>query len=268
MGDLTPEQKRKLDTIQALLRMAENTGTTEAESSAFTSRAFELATKYMIDEAVIQAKGGSTDTVESRRGEAGRPFQQLLTLASVVYNHCGCRLIKHTADPEANIWDQAAGKSAKGTKYRNQKYTVIGFTSDLDRGLMLLTSLLVQGSRQVAADYRREGEPRGERRSVYYRSWWAQFTDVIYTRLSVIRDLQIRDQDDSSSEPNSTDTELVLAARYDIVNRKLEELFPSLKKTRGMSYGSGSGGIAGREAGQRADIGGRKIDGNTRAIER
>ncbi len=264
---LTPEQQKKLDTIQALLRKAKDSGVTDEEAELLTAKAFSLATQYMIDEAFIYAEGNSNDLIESRKGEVGRPYLQLLTLANTVYTHFGCRLVQYSADPNADISKQINGLAADGTKYRGQSYGVTGFTSDLDLGLMLLTSLLVQGSRQVVSDYRNKAQP-GERRSTYYRSWWSHFTAVIYDRLHAMRQAGIAESNRNRPSGSGSGAELVLASRKDLVDRKIAEQFGKLKKGSRSRGTSGSGASAGAAAGRRADLGGKKVGGSTQAIGR
>ena len=269
MEKLTPEQQRKLDTIQALLRKAQAEGATPFEAESLSAKAFALAARYMIDEAFIQAKSGTTDTIMTRQGEVGRPYNQLMTLANVIYKFTGCKLIRRNADPDADIYDQVEGKAADGTRYRGEKFSVVGFTSDLDRGHMLLTSLLVQGTRQVTADYRRDVKfaQSSERRSTYYRSWWTEFTIEIYARLEPIRKQQMAKANMEHGTTTGSGAEVVLAARADLITHSINDQFGALKTGRKGRSVSGSGGDSGKEAGRRADIGGKRVSGSTRAIE-
>ena len=269
MEHLTPEQQRQLDRIQALLNKANAEGVTDKESESLTAKALELMTKYMIDRAYVDAKANSTDTIETRMSEVGRPYLQMMTLANTVYKHFGCQLVRFAGgDPDADILNRLSGKTARGTKYHDEKYAVTGFRSDLDAAQMLWLSLQTQAARRVSADYRREGVPVGERRSTYRRSWYSHFVNVIYERLAEIKRQQMADSDRERGMSNGTGAEVVLASRAQLVARVVAEKHSRLSKGRSMRAGSGSGGEAGAAAGRAADLGGRKIGTTQRALDR
>lgn len=262
MNMLTPEQRKQLDRIQSLLNKANDKGVTQAESETLTGKAAELATKYMIDQAFIAAGATSTDDIDIIIGQVGRPYNQLITLAHIVYKHFGCKLVRHSQDPAASILQQLDGKAADGTKYHMEKYTVTGFKSDLDCAQMLYASLQMQGQRWAVADYRNKALP-GERRSTYYRSWWTAFTNEIFYRLERMKEAATVE---ANVEHGAGKAEIVLMSRSDLVARAVAERHGKLTHGRKSRGSTGSGYEAGTAAGRRADLGGRSVGASTRAI--
>lgn len=233
-----------LERIRALLRKAEDAGVTEAEANALSAKAFDLAAKYEIDETLIAMKSERpTERLETRKGTVSRPFTQMAQLANEVYKFCGAKIVM-------------VGKDA---------YYAHGFSFDLDRSEMLLTSLLVQGTRWQLYDYRDSGAKEdGERRSTYKRSWWNGYVASLHQRFIAAKKSAATENDSSLT---STGTELMLRDKSALVDQKIAETHGRLRHTKSRGT-TGSGYSSGRAAGQRADIGGQKLSGRSRAIDR
>jgi hypothetical protein len=249
---LSEEQKRQLDRIQALLAKAEMTDS-EFESEALSERALELAARFQLENALAERVSGSDKTKsgkpEVRTGKVQRPFVQLMQLANEVYGFCGCTLVR-------------VGK---------ENYTVVGYSSDLDRAHMLLTSILVQGVRRVTYDYREFSTESEERRSTYKRSWWQHFNVALHGRLKKVSEAASREYDKAAAaSPGDSipGAALVLAERKDAVQKRLGEIFPQLRKGRRTRATSGSGGSAGYRAGNEVDLGEGKIGVSRKALEK
>lgn len=240
--------RKKLEQIRALLRKAEADGVTPDEAEALSAKAFELAARYEIDETLVRAaEDRPAEKIETRTGTVQRPFNQLQSLVYIVYTFCGATSVKVSKD----------------------KYYVHGFASDLDRAEMLLTSLLVQGTRQATTDYRTMAQSHTgsasdsvERRSTYKRSWWAAFAGTLHRRF-----IEIKAQQVAKTETNtgSVSTAVALRDKDAQIKEYVESMHSNLRMTHSRRV-SGSGGSAGRRAGERADIGGSRLTSERQAI--
>ena len=235
--------------IQALLRKAEAEGVTQNEAEALSAKAYELAAKYRIENALLHAKvGAAEEKLEPRYGEFGRPYIQMAWLVNTVYTFCGCKMVVHTD-----------GK-------HNSKYVVFGFTSDLDRGDAILASLLIQGTYRANADYRSHVEDQRDRfgtpdrRSTFKRSWWAHFTSAVSIRFDEIKESTRKAAQaalDSAEDATGPSVAVVLLNRDQAIAQRIEKVYPHLKRGRGVSGGSSAAGASGgRRAGREADLSG------------
>jgi hypothetical protein len=136
---------------------------------------------------------------------------------------------------------------------------LFGYDSDLARAEVLYTSLLLQATSVM----RRCVAPRGENLAAYRRSWLAGFTAAVVRRLRESEDRAASVAEAGDVTPRGRSVSLVLADRSVAVRRAVEEEYPHLRKAQARSL-SGSGGRSGYLAGQRADLGGVRVDRGAR----
>lgn len=236
--------ERTMSKVRNLLALAENAGTA-AEADRARERAEALMLKYAIDEAILAEQQGSTDTIDTRSVQLAAPYakEKALTLTAVA-KHYQVRVISHPTNRQGRD---------------GLRCTMVGFTADLDTVDMLVTSLLLQASRDVMRQQPPERlTVRGfvrEDAGAFRRSWLVGFAGAVADRLSRIRE---RTQTQVDAERSGRGTELVLRDRSAQVDDKVTELFPRLDDARARRY-SGSGAAGGYAAGKRADLGQTKV---------
>lgn len=285
----------QLSRIRKLLERAEHPRTPEKEAEALREKAFELAARYEIDQALIRAEHAEIkEEVINRIFSLSRPFIQQVTLAYVVYTTFGCELI------DISLNRQKARRY--GTDPKLGRVHAFGFKSDMSQADMLLTSLILQASRSAARGYRKyidEFEPWScpecdnaewqpipmdkdwyvctdcrhefyssrppvdtpDRRSVWYRSFWIGWVNTLSPR---IRNAHSRAKEEAVAE-GGKGTALALRNRDLAVRSALDARYPSRTARRGgRSRGSGYG--AGAEAGRTADIGQSRLGAKQKAL--
>lgn len=240
-----------MDRVRALLDQAEHPNTPIAEAEAFSEKAEALILKYSIDQAMLAARGITTDLVGSRTVDLGNPYADIkATLLSIVAKHNQARAIY---------------LDGRGTS------VVYGYEGDLDRVEMLFASLLVQAMREAMkqkppARYNPyTGAPmRTGSTAAYRRSWLLGFVDAVDTRLAARKQDAVRETDATPGRG----AELVLADRRADVDAKVTDEFRG-RPLGSMRYTTGGGGrSAGHAAGGRADLGGPQVTGGRRRISR
>jgi hypothetical protein len=229
-----------LDRIQKLLAKAESPAVTEQEAESFRDKAFELAAKYRIDHAELKAKGQApSEKIVNRRMHVSRPFTQMMRLALIVFESNDCSLIR-----------------ISGTK---DTIHAFGYENDMAKAELLFTSLLVQGARWCAQDYREYRYESEERRSTFRRGWWTGYANKVYKRLQAI-------QQRAESESATPGTAIVLRDRKQDTNTAMVNHYSGAisrgRRTKGVS--SHGGYRRGSEAGDRADLGGTRMGPSAR----
>lgn len=236
------EDKRqaKIDLIAKLLAKAESTTPEEAE--ALTEHAERLMVKYMIDQATIAERrskqGGHTEEkiVEEMMEFRGVYRDELLRMAALVANALGpVRCMSMGRGTRQYIW-------------------LVGFESDVAQAKLLISSLHIQSA-------------------VAVRAWWAEHKaeyslqtpyDQEKARRSFVHGFgsgasaRIRDSRQTIVKGAGTGTELVLLDR----SAKVDEYYnaKNLRAARARTAtGGGFAAVAGREAGLKANTGGREM---------
>jgi hypothetical protein len=229
--------------IRALLAKAEATEFPD-EAETLTAKAAELMAKYGIEQAKLADAEPDRDPIgDHHRIAMDAPYaRDKAQLLNWIAQALGCRVIIHT---------RAAGISV----------TLFGFQSDRERAEMLFTSLLVQAAHALAV----VEIPWGENKAVYRRTWYTGYAQAIYIRLTEAeRRARAAAGEDQAASGKST--ALVLADRGAQVEQAWTERAKDLKSAKARRL-SGSGVRDGYRAGQRADLGGRKVQaGNRRAL--
>lgn len=223
-----------LGRVRKLLAMAEAEGLTEAARETYNAKAAELIAQYGIDRALVEESGptrvGAADLVLEVHPPYAR--DKISLLASIV-TPLGCRLV-HRTERRAG----ATGHSAH----------LFGMDADLTRAQLLFTSLLVQQAHGLAVAV----PPAWEDPRAFRRSWMAGFAVAVRQRLTTAEQAAR-----AAAEPAAgagTSVALVLADRSARVDEHLASVYPRLRSARGRQL-SGSGGRAGYDAGQQADLG-------------
>jgi hypothetical protein len=139
---------------------------------------------------------------------------------------------------------------------------VFGHGSDLRAVDVLLTSLLLQGTRDVV----RTPVPAGEHAAAFRRTWWLGFAGAVGARLrSVERETAAAAEEHFAAR--GTSTALVLADRAADAEDAMRAAYPGAGATARRRL-TGGGLDLGWSAGQRADLGGRGVGGRPRARSR
>jgi hypothetical protein len=225
---------RVLIRIRALLAKAESSDF-EEEADAFMSKAQELMTRHRLDRALVEDDdaSGSPPAIEARRCWLEDPYVPAKgLLLSVVgkANRCQC------------VSNDAIGM-----------VTIIGHPDDLDITEVLFTSLLFQATRRMTALGSRSGSTdcaaQHARRPAFRRSFLVAFAIRIGKRLQ-----QVAETATNAAADDLGDRLLPVLARHDeAVDRVVQQLFPSLVRSR-LAASDGRGWAAGTAAADLADL--------------
>lgn len=135
-----------------------------------------------------------------------------------------------------------------------QAVHLFGMGADLDRTQLLFTSLLVQSTFGLAAAH----VPAGEDPRAFRRSWLAGFANAVARRLTAAEKAAKARAAQEDSATTGPSTALVLADRAALVDRRVEDSYPKLRRARPRQL-SGSGRRDGYRAGERADLGSTRL---------
>jgi hypothetical protein len=236
----------KLTKIRKLLAKAEDPATTPAEAELYTAKATDLIAEHGIDQALLAHDHHDRDAVSSRVIVMDRPFAaDKADLLGAVALQLRCACVRRTH---------------RENGVREISMHVFGHDSDLMRLEMLFTSLLVQATTAMAL----VPVPAWEHKAAFRRSWMAGVRRAIQHRMAEA-ERRARAAADSHRSQNQASTELVLAGREVEVRDAMNEAYPRLSTGRPRSL-SGSGGPAGYEAGQQADLGGVRLGGGHQSV--
>lgn len=240
-----------LTRIRKILAKAENPAASPEEAEAYTAKAAELIAKYGIDRALLAHRDPSSDSIGDRVVVVDPPYAlDKAALLQQVAVQLRCASIQRS-------------RYLAGAK--ELSIHLFGFESDLTRTELLYTSLLLQATSTLA----RTPAPFGESVAAFRRSWLAGFTRAVTNRL---REAETRAQQQAAQQTGRTTQEgersvaLVLADRTQEAASAMNQAYPYRCRIPPRSL-SGSGGAFGYEAGNRADLGGSRVDrGGRRSI--
>ena len=243
----TPEQSRRiLAKVRKLLAKAEDPATTPEEAETYTAKAAELIAEYGIDRALLAAADPDSDVVGDRVVVLDPPYAaDKLDLLAAVAVQLRCGAVRRRQ------WTPAG---------RELSVHLFGHASDLERAELLFTSLLLQASTGLA----RTPVPSGEHRAAFRRSWLAGFRMAVGARLAEAERRAERAASDRAAA-TGTCTALVLAGRLERVDSAIAEAYPHLGTARPRQL-SGGGVRDGYLAGQRADLGGTRLERRREAL--
>ncbi|GAB2886755.1 DUF2786 domain-containing protein [Nocardioides pacificus] len=233
-------QDPMLAKVRKLLAKAEDPAATEHESEVYTAKAAQLIADYGIDRALLAQGDPASDPVGDSVVVVDNPYAtDKVDLVAAVAQQLRCSAVARTR------W-------ADGGKERSVH--LFGHASDLARVEMLYTSLLLQATTQLL----RTPVPHGEHKAAFRRSWLAGFRMAVTRRLV---EAEQRAEQDAGARfaAAGTSSELVLADRSAHVSAAVQETYPHLRTARPRSL-SGSGVPQGWAAGQRADLGGSRVE--------
>lgn len=229
--------------IRKLLAKAENEATTPAEAELYTAKAASLIADYGIDQALLAADLPHSDLVGDRIVRLDAPYaRDKAELLCDVAVRLRCRAVRMT--------DRRTGATEISVH-------LFGHDSDLARADLLFTSLLMQASTWLS----RTPVPQWDHKAAFRRSWLAGFRMAISRRLDEAERVAESVAARRTASGGRT-LGLVLADRSREVSQALHQTYPRLRSARGRQL-SGSGMAGGYAAGQRADLGGARVTGQS-----
>jgi hypothetical protein len=233
--------ERKLALVRKLLAVAEHPNTSETEAAVYLEKAYALMAAYGIEQAMLAEAGRAEDGVGSITIQVGNPYQpDRRALLAGVASVLRCRSIYRKVGSVSEV-------------------QVVGFQSDLVLVELLYTSLCLQ----MAAGVLRVSAPPGHATISYRKGWLAGFVNRVCERLREA-DRAAADDAKRAQTPAGRSAELVLLDRRTEVSRVYEEMFPHVRRASARSLTDWSGWATGRAAGDRADLGGSRLNGSPR----
>lgn len=230
--------------VRKLLALAEDPAATPGEAESYTARAAALIAEYGIDRALLAHADPGRDPVGDRVLEVEAPYAiDKADLLGAVAMALRCRAVRRTR--------REPGRKAISMH-------LFGHGSDLARAEVLYTSLLVQAATGMA----RTVVPPDEHTAAFRRSWLAGFRGAVARRLHET-ETGAREQAEGRFADAGTSGSLVLADRVARVEEAMVSAYPHLRNGRERRL-SGRGAADGWRAGQRADLGGSRVEGRVR----
>jgi Protein of unknown function (DUF2786) len=240
----TTDSDDVLRRIRGLLDQAENTPF-PSEAETFSAKAAQLMARHHVDTAMVDRsrRGRHRGDIVEADVELGRGqyVRARLELLGAVARSFDCRLLT-SSRPDGRVGH------------------VIGHRSDTDQVALLYTSLLVQATRAAAV----EPVPRGHRGVTFRRGFLLGFAERVGVRLAA----QMRAAAEATPPSGDTSVALVLADRSAAVDSWVSEHYGRLGRLGAAAPVSAAGLDRGATAGDRADIGGRGVDGSRMALGR
>lgn len=225
---MTDVDDRVLERVRKLLARAEHPTTPPAEAEACSAKAAALMSRHLIDRAMVDAELHDRAEPVVRRLFVEAPYiVGKVVLLDQVAKAFGIPL--------------AIGNSSP------RRCTLVGFAGDLAMVELLFTSLLLQAS--TAMRVASVGHPNVK---AFRRSFLFGYASTIGARLKAVRQETV--QEATAATPG---TDLVLVDRQAQVDAAFEREFPDIETFRPRAT-SGSGFVAGRAAGVRADLSARQ----------
>lgn len=217
---------RVLARVRALLAKAESTEYPE-EAEALSAKAQELMGRHALEQALVTGPADTAERAAARRLWLDPPYAG--AKASLVHQVAGANRCRAVSIGALDM------------------VTVVGHASDLATVELLVTSLLVQADRaMLAAD---DGTvPRARRRSFRHAFLLAYATRIGERLTAAAHEAQAHARAELGEGLLP-----VLAARAEVVERTVAELFPRLTHRR-LRVGNGDGWAAGRAAADAASL--------------
>lgn len=235
-----------LERVRKLLAKAENPACSSMEAEALNVKAAELIVKYGIDQALLENSAEKREEIGERVIQTPAPysFNKALLLGAIAKCLKVALLVKST---------NVGGRITKHTSVH-----MFGYQSDLERVEILYTSLLTQMSLQLAAL-----QPPRKHQVIWRSSWMRGFVH------SVLKRLEAAEQRAMSETGDAIGTALVLRDRMRDAEAALAAAYPKTQPLRRHSRHNEASYVAGRVAGERADLGGTRVtQGSQRALDR
>ena len=242
----TTHDETILRRIRALLDQAEGTPYPD-EAETFAAKAAELMARYHVDAAMLHRRTGDPHRIVEHDILLGRGqyVRARLLLLGEVADAFGCRLLS-SSPPDGRVGH------------------VIGHASDTEQVSLMYTSLLLQATRAADA----EPGPRGHRQVTFRRGFLMGFAVKVGERLRAQVAEAVR-HTRSTDEPGDTPSvAVVLADRRHAVDSWIHERYPRVGRLGPASPVRGDALERGAVAGQRADLGGRRVPRSRPALQR
>lgn len=216
--------------VRKLLTLAEDPAATPAEAEAFTAKATQLMADYGIDQALLDSKHDH-HAIGERVVRFNAPYaRDKCSLVCSIAHVMRCKAVILGSDLSLSVH-------------------LFGLESDLVCVEMLTTSLLLQGTKELAVT----PVPRNENVAAYRRSWWAGFSAAIGKRLADQQKSSIQAAEERLAD-SGTSVALVLADRTHEAEAAMHRAYPRLKNAARRKL-TGGGARDGYNSGERADIG-------------
>ncbi len=220
-----------LTKVRKLLTLAENPAATPAESEAFTAKATQIMADYGIDQALLAGSSPDRHSIGERVVRFNAPYaRDKCSLVCSIAHVMRCKAVILGSDLSLSVH-------------------LFGLESDLVCVEMLTTSLLLQGTRELAVT----PVPRHENVAAYRRSWWAGFSGAIGRRLAEQQRGSIHAAEERLAD-SGTSVALVLADRTHEAEAAMLKAYPNLRNAPRRRL-TGGGAKDGYLSGQRADLG-------------
>ena len=232
--------------VRKLLALAEDPAATGQEAETYTAKATQLIADYGIDRALLARADPASDPVGNRVITLEAPYAaDEVDLLATIAHHLRCAAVRRTRRHQDG---------------KELSLHLFGHRSDLERVEILFTSLLLQSATALA----RTPVPPREHKAAFRRSWLAGFRMAVGRRLA---DTEKRSEAAAADRfrASGASSALVLADRTAEVMSAKEAAYPFLRTGRPRSL-SGSGAGQGWAAGQRADLGARRVGGPRRSL--
>ncbi|WP_018330464.1 DUF2786 domain-containing protein [Actinomycetospora chiangmaiensis] len=208
--------------VRGLLAKAESTTFAE-EAEALSAKAQELMARHALAAATVTGAAEAVPTAGVRRLWLDLPYTS--AKSSLCHQVAGANRCRAVSLDALDL------------------VTVVGHPTDLDTVELLTTSLLVQAGRAMA------GAGSGSRTRSFRHAFLLSYATRIGERLRAAGEAA-----EAAARAESGDALLpVLAARGEVVERTVAELFPRLT-TKRFSVGNAAGWRAGREAADAASL--------------
>jgi hypothetical protein len=263
--NLQDKQRKKLKQIENLIAKADsldkiaadNGGGINPEAEACRERAMKLMVEYGIDAHMLEIGREDAAKPEARRIWVptipfGRERVDLMSGIGLALRVMTIRSLR----PE---WGKGPSpKTGKPVKQEGYWMTVVGFPVDLDRALMLWTSLIVQCQHATYAEPLPDhitsaddkwGQKKGTWRRNFVMGWNTRVIERIHDLHAEVK---------AAAEKRTAGTELVLADKQKAVDDLVFELFPNLTKGSIRKSTQGDALTRGYAEGANADVGQKK----------
>ena len=228
-ADDTGADPRVLARVRGLLAKAESTSFPE-EAEALSAKAQELMARHALERVAVEATAGTAPSTASvRRLWLDAPYTA--AKSSLVHQVAGANRCRAVSLAALDL------------------VTVIGWPSDLDTVELLVTSLLVQAGRAMAAEGSHASRGGGSRTRSFRHAFLLSYATRIGERL---REAGATAQQEAVAATGAALLP-VLAARGEVVERTTTQLFPKIT-TKRFSVGNAAGWEAGREAADAASL--------------
>jgi uncharacterized protein DUF2786 len=227
-ADDTGADPRVLARVRGLLAKAESTSFPE-EAEALSAKAQELMARHALERVAVDSTAGAApSTAAVRRMWLDAPYTS--AKSSLVHQVAGANRCRAVSLAALDL------------------VTVIGWPTDLDTVELLVTSLLVQAGRAMAAEGSRSSRT-GSRTRSFRHAFLLSYATRIGERLREAGATAEQEAVEAAGDALLP----VLAARGEVVERTTTQLFPRIT-TKRFSVGNAAGWEAGRQAADAASL--------------